>query len=631
MTGLAVETLPLIWTDNVRKAWELPREMTVSEWADECRILDHNSAEPGQWHTGRTPYLRGIMDALRDPLVEDITIMSSTQIGKTEAMLNMLGYAIDQDPAPAMWVHTIEADAKEFCSDRIQPMIRLSPALSSQLTNDTDDITKRGITFRRMKLYIGWANSPAVLSSKRIRYLFLDETDKYPPFSGKEADPIKLSTERTRTFWNRKIVKCSTPTLEQGFINREYQKTDQRRYYVPCPHCGEYQVLVFPNIKFPKDEWDPEVIQGQKLARYECEKCDGIITDAMKQNMLLRGVWCPGGCHVNKEGKIMGEIPQTSRRGFWINCLYSPWLTFSEIAAEFLRTKGEPEEQMNFINSWLAEIWKENLGTTKPDQIKALALPCEPGIVPAGVRLLTAGVDVQKDHFYFAIRGWGVKWESWQILSMRVETWEDIITRLFNTYYPSEIRGVEPFPVMLSNFDTGYRTDEVYDICRAWMDRARPIKGKDHLPGGPYKQTNNAKNPGTGAPIPGGLKLWLLDTAYYKNKVARLMHPSTPESPKLWHLHRDPEKSYVAGMCSEHKTLVRDKRTRRVHEEWRPVSQHAPTHFWDCEVYATAAAEMLRVYALRDDQPVVNKQQPAEGDQNEAWIQRRPDWIQRNG
>lgn len=208
-------------------------ELSVSQWADQFRILDPlTSSEPGQWRTDRTPYLRGVMDAFTNPLVERITLMFSTQVGKTESFYNMLGYAIDQDPGPALIVMPREPDCKTVSKRRIIPMLRLSPALQKHISNIGDDTAQMEIALNRMIIYFAGANSPAALSGKPVRYLFLDETGKYPKFSGEEADPVKLATERTRTFWNRKIVDCSTPTIADCYVNREYEKSDRRKYYV---------------------------------------------------------------------------------------------------------------------------------------------------------------------------------------------------------------------------------------------------------------------------------------------------------------------------------------------------------------------------------------------------------------
>ena len=303
---------PKIWTDNVRKAWELPERLTVSEWADRSRVLDFTHAEPGPWHTDRTPYLKGVMDAFNDPVIEDITIMASTQCGKTEAMLNMMGYAISQDPGPMLLVMPREDDAGSISTRRIIPMLTFAPNLRRHFTSNPDDITKKEITLDRMTIFLSGSNSPAGLAQRPIRYLFLDETDKYPPFAGRESDPIKLASERTRTFWNRKIVKCSTPTTEEGYIFREYEQSDMRKYYMPCPFCGKMQVFTWPQVRWPSDERDPEEVKTRRLAWYECINCREKIVDGMKQKMLGQGEWVVE--------KVRGS-KQSTRAGFWINAM----------------------------------------------------------------------------------------------------------------------------------------------------------------------------------------------------------------------------------------------------------------------------------------------------------------------
>ena len=609
--------------DEIRNFWELPADLTVSQWADENRVLDpRSSAEPGQWSTARTPYLRGIMDAFNDAKVRSITIMASTQVGKTESMLNIFGYLVDQDPGPALWVNTTEELAKSFCKHRIHPMVIMSQALSKHLTGKEDDLGKLEIAFDRMPLFIAWSNSPAALSSRPIKYIFFDEVDKYPKFSGKEADPIKLGEERTSTFWNHKIIKCSTPTTKQGYIYNDYLKTDKCQYYVPCPHCGHYQVLNFHQIKWPKDEFTTQELKDKRLASYECFKCKEKMKDIHKNRMLQRGVWCPEACEVDKNGKIVGQLPVTTRRGFWINALYSPWLTFSDLAAEFLESKDQINDLMNFINSKLAEIWEESLGVKKPDQLRNLASHCAAGIVPSDAQVLLGAVDVQRDHFYLTIRAWGFRQKSWQVLSKRVESWEDVEHYMIDTEYPSEIESIGNLNVRLFAIDTGHRASEVYDFCRRHGDRARAIKGRRVLSGIPYSVSNIDKYP-DGKPMPGGLKLYLLDTTFFKDKITRLVENTAPETPGGWYFHKNPTDDYLNQFCSEHKIIIRDKKGRPT-EAWVPVGHHTPTHYWDCEVYAMAAAEMLHIFSMQPDQ-ARHVYQPETG--KSKWIPKKTGWI----
>lgn len=571
------------------------------------------------------------MDAFTDPRVEEIIFQGPTQVGKTEALLNMLGYVADQDPGPALWVDSTGPEAMDFCVERIIPMFMKSPSLIRHLTNNSDDITKRGIKLDRMKIKIAWATSPATLASRAIRYLLLNEVNKYPMFSGREADPIKLAKERTRTYHNRKIVLCSTPTTPDGYITREYEMTDKRKYYVPCPHCKHYQIFVWAQIKFPKEERNPEVIRAKKLAHYECIKCKGKITDVMKPKMLLAGSWVPEGFDPKEAAGI--KFPVFAKVGFWINAIYSPFLTFSDIAAEWLSSYHDRALHMNFVNSWLAEPYTEDMGRNKESEIRALARPYPKEKVPAEALALTGIVDVQKDHFYITLRAWGYHSKSWGILHTSVETWGEVEKVLLKSDYPCEDPNKPKYPVSMVLIDSGdgKRTGEVYEFCSKWRDVCRPIKGRDHLNGVPFRSSKIEFYP-DGRPLTGGMLLWTLDTTYFKDKLSRLIKNTKQDSIGGWFIHKDPSQEYVTQMCSEHNSIVYDRRTKKARMEWTLVPGHRANHFWDCEVYGVAAAEMLRIFYL---QPEEEQRKPTDQQEEDkpktSWVNKRSGWMNRNG
>jgi phage terminase large subunit GpA-like protein len=584
------------------------------------------SAEPGRWRTVRTPYLKGIMDAFNDPSVEEITVMASTQIGKTEGMYNMLAYAIDQDPGPALLVMPREADARSVSYNRIKPMLESSDALRKHLPFLADDITKLEYHLDHMIVYFAGSNSPADLAQRPIRYLFLDEVDKFPKFSGREADPIKLATERTRTFWNRRIVKVSTPTTRQGYIFREYEKSDQRKFYVACPLCGGYQVLMFGQIKWPKEERSAERIKNEHMAWYECCHCDKRIEDYQKNKMLLNGKWVPYGAEINEDGNITDDYIGSKHRGFWINSLYSPWLTWSDIAAEFLRSKDYIELLMNFVNSWLAEVWEEKIEETTVDKIKALSCDYAQGVVPDDVIVLTAGVDVQKDHFYYVIRGWGYYEESWLIRADRVEYWEDIVDALFKTEY-KRLSGSETLPVYMSCIDSGYRTDEVYRFCRQWSDRTKAVKGQEEITGGRFYRASKIDiNSRTGSIIRSGLVLWNVNVTQYKDKINRLV---ASHDPRKWHIFKDPREEYLNQFSSEHKILIRNRNTGKAKEVWQKKKEAVANHYLDAEVYAVAAADIIRALNIRKDETTKVHQEIMQQEHSRGnWLKKREgSWL----
>lgn len=270
------------------KVYEPPPLLTVSEWSDRNRVLSPEaSAEAGQWNTFRAEYQRGIMDSLNDPLIDTVVVMKSSQVGWTEILNNVAGYYIDQDPSPILAVQPTVDMGKAWSKDRFSPMLRDTPCLRGKVRDarvrDSGN-TVLHKTFPGGHITIGGANSPAGLASRPIRIVLGDEIDRWPHSAGTEGDPWKLACKRTTTYWNRKKIVGSTPTIK-GFSRIEslFEESDQRRYYVPCPHCDEFQVMKWAQVQWP---------EGQPQdACYYCEVCGGEITDTDKLAMIRLGEW----------------------------------------------------------------------------------------------------------------------------------------------------------------------------------------------------------------------------------------------------------------------------------------------------------------------------------------------------
>jgi len=296
-----------------------PENMTVSQWADKYRILDaKTSAMPGPWRTDQTPYLKGIMDEFNNYETEEIVYVKPTQVGGTECLQNMVGYIIQQDPAPTMIVYPTEQLAKSISENRLQPMFKATPELRKKFDENSQLLE---LQFDGMYLTLAGSNSPSSLASKAIRFLFLDEVDKYPGASRKEADPISLARERTKTFHNSKIFITSTPTLKSGHIWKEKEDADiEKHYFVPCPHCGEYIELKWSQVTFPSEE-GMSAADRAEFANYICQECGCIITDQDKPDMLRYGEWRI----VKQNTKFVRKV------AFWMNTLYSPFVRFSEV------------------------------------------------------------------------------------------------------------------------------------------------------------------------------------------------------------------------------------------------------------------------------------------------------------
>jgi phage terminase large subunit GpA-like protein len=337
--------------------------------------------------------------------------------------------------------------------------------------------------------------------------------------------------------------------------------------------------------------------------------------------MLAKGMWVYEESDDDKRETDAERRARSHHKGFTINSLYSPWLSWSDIASEFIKSKEETELLMNFVNSWLAEVWEEKIEETTVDKVKVLAKDYTQGEVPGGVIVLTAGVDVQKDHFYYVIRGWGYQEESWLVRTGRVEYWEDVADILFKTEY-RKITGPERLSVYMSCIDSGYRTDEVYRFCREWPDKAKAIKGQDEISGGRFYRASKIDiNSRTGAVIKRGLVLWNLNVSQYKNKISRLV---SSKDPQKWHIFKDISDDYLAQFTSEHKILIRNKNTGRAKEEWRKKKEAIANHYLDAEVYAVAAADIIRALNIRTDKAVkVYKENEETMDSRQNWIRKR--------
>lgn len=566
------------WFPEELKAFKPSERYTVSEWADNFRVLTSVSAEPGRWRTNRTPYLKEPMDRFTDPLIEKIVLCFGAQLGKTETELNMIGYALDQTSSPTMMVYPTDTIAKFASDKRVQPMIKSVKSINDKF-DENSKLLELDFNNGNYMVLVG-ANSPSSLSSRSIKYLFFDEIDKYPAFAGKEADPIKLATERTKTFIDKKIVMVSTPTVESGNIWQAFMSANERRqYYVPCPHCGVSQTLKFKQIKWPEEHNDnADMIRD--TAYYECEHCGERIYDKHKMEMLRRGEWRA----VNESQSKVRSV------SYHLSSIYSPWVTFGDVAYEFKNSKGTPATLMNFINSWLAEPWKSSkTKSTQNMEFTQSNYPC--GVVPDKAVLLIASVDVQLDHFWWEVRAYAPGVKSYLIDYGQASTWEDLEEIIINREYPSEYG--ESRQVMKAGIDSGFRTDEVYQFCSRFPEVCIPVKGSSNhsTMAAPYTMTSLEKG------VVGGLKLYVLNTDYWKDFIfARMIRPADEDG--TIHLYKECPQEYSDHLRSEEKQEIRNVKTGAVTVQWKPLTSHPVNHLLDTCTYNAAVADIAGVKYL---------------------------------
>lgn len=582
-----------------------PEQLTVSEWAEKYRMLDSkSSAMPGPWSNDITPYLTGVMDEFNNYETEKIIFVKPTQIGGTEALQNMIGYIVMQDPSPTMIVYPTDTLAKSVSENRLQPMLKATPEIAKKFDENSSLLE---LQFDSMYISLTGSNSPSGLASKPIRFLMMDEVDKYPGASSKEADPIKLASERTKTFHNKKIYITSTPTLKTGHIWKEKEAADiEKHFFVPCPHCGEYIEFKFQNIRFPDDE-GMSYADRAEFATYVCQECGCLITDNDKHNMLKLGEWRTV-CHNTKYVRNVA---------FWINTLYSPFVRWSDIAKEFLVSKDDPEDLQNFVNSWLAEAWEDTKLKTSAELVLERQTELPAYVVPQWTKLLTAGVDVQENSLYWSIRAFGEFLTSQNIAHGQSLSFEEI-DRIMNMQYMTE-EG-DPMVVNLCLIDSGDQTDIVYDFCALHSDYALPVKGSSHAQLSHYKLSMVNKTDSRAY----GMQLVLVDGGRYKDMIAGRMQ--RPNGKGSWMVYSGCDMEYATQVTAEHKVNV--KTPGGTKQVWQKKSSHADNHYLDTEVYALAAADVMGVRTLHlVEEQQVNPAREEPETPEEQWIKANENWI----
>lgn len=543
-----------------------PPKLTVSEWADEYRRLSKEaSAEPGQWRTERAPYQREIMDSVNDPEVETVVVMSSAQVGKTEILLNIIGYFMDYDPSPIMMVMPTLDLAEAYSKDRLAPMLRDTPALKDKVKDARSRNSNNTLLHKKFPgghITLVGANSPSSLASRPIRILLADEVDRFPMSAGSEGDPLNLAAKRTTTFWNRKKVYVSTPTIKGlSRIEAEYEDSTMEQWCLPCPGCGHYQPLKWAQIRFED-------------ITMECEKCKERYTEFEWKDQ--KGKWVPRKEHPNK-------------RGFHLNELASPWKRWEDIIEDFKEAKKAPETLKVWVNTALGESWEEPSETDGEELLKRRErYNCE---VPKNVLVLTAGVDVQDDRLEVEVVGWGLEKESWGIeyKIFHGDPGQEAVWKQLDEYLQKEFKYEDGTGLMISCTcvdSGGHFTTEVYKFCKPREHRRIfAIKGKGG-PGVPFVGRVSRNNREKAALFTIGVdqgKQLLISRLKTEFEGAGYCHFPI-ESDKGY------DEMYFDGLTSERRVIKYYKGRPKV--EWikRPGARNEPL---DIRNYATAALEIL--------------------------------------
>ena len=626
--------------------------MTVAEWADGYRMLSGRAAaEAGKYRTSRTPYMREIMENLSPSSpVERVVFMKAAQTGATEAGNNFIGFVIHQAPGPILAVQPTVELAKRNSQQRIDPLIEDSDALRKIVAPARSRDSGNTVLAKRFpggQLVLTGANSATGLRSMPARYVFLDEVDAYPGDVDGEGDPIALAEARTATFGHRKkLFLVSTPTIKGlSRIEREYEASDQRRYFVPCPHCGEMQWLQFERLRWEKGK--PET------AHYLCEGCDAEIPEAAKTEMMAKGEW---------RSTAEGNDPRT--RGYHLSALYSPvgWTSWAGIARSWEDAQHNDAALKTAKNVLLGETWMESGEAPDWQRLYDRRERWTPGTVPERALFLTAGADVQKDRIEIDVWGWGRGLESWLVDHIVIEggpdrpaAWAELTALCGKSW--RHACGT-PMQIVRMGVDTGYEAPAVYGWARSQgFDQVAPLKGVDGFNRlSPVSGPTYVDMTAGGKRIRRGVRLWTVAVSTFKSETYRFLRLERPTDeeiaagvthpPGTIHLPAWAESEWCKQFVAEQLVTVKTKRGfQRL--EWQKLRER--NEALDCRSYARAAAWIAGIdrwgedrweameIELRDgagevhstDRTPSQKQntRPVSGARDQNWIGRRRGWI----
>lgn len=569
------------------KILEPPPDLKLSEWADKYRFLSVEASPlPGRWHNDKTPYLREIMDAVTDINIQKIVIMSAAQVGKTEAILNAIGYYVHYEPSPILVVQPTITMGESFSKEKLSPTIRDTPVLAERISdksrNSGNTIMQK--VFPGGHVTIVGANSPSSLASRPIRIVLADEIDRYPATAGDEGDPLLLAIKRTENFWNKKIIEVSTPTTkEESRIAVEFENSSRGEWNIPCPCCGELQPLKWSGIVF--DESDLSQI------RYVCEKCGAVSSEFEWKERA-------------NEGKFIHQDPDNPIKGYHLNTLASlisanGWrgLVSDFIAANEEKKRGNVELLKVWTNTGLGETWEEEGETIDDDALykRRERYNCE---VPNDVMYLTAGVDTQDDRFEIEVVGWGADYESWGIKyaviygnneSINNKVWEDLDVFLDQTFTRAD--GAKMKIIVACIDSGGHRTNQVFKFCKQrFARRVFAIRGSNDSTAAYIQKPKKSNREGA----------YRFDLGVDTGKsliMGRLQVEE--EGPGYCHFPREEgrgyDRAYFTGLTSEKRTIK--YKNGFPHFVWvkKDRGEHERNEPFDCRNYAQAAIEIAAV------------------------------------
>lgn len=625
-----------------------PAEVSSRDW------LPTNILMPAGTETGGLPFsfdsfphADGIVDAFDNPNVRQIVLQWGTRLGKTTTCLSLMAKVASTKPRNMMFSGPTKDASGRVVSTRLYPLLRTCNAINGSLPA-LGHQGKFFVDLKACRIYVGWSGSESSLADVGAWFAVANEVDKWSSDSSEEADPLELFLNRVKGFSDHKVILESTPTLRgSSRVERALYASNRHDRYVPCPHCGEYQILVKGDgespggIKWDKSaggKSDPDVAFA--TAFYECSRCLGRIEDYHRVPMLRRGVWCPEGATVDTDGQIVGDGIRagSDRYGFGpLASWYSTIERWGNFARAWVESQGNPRKLQDVFNSYMAITWevekKKHAWNVVVDRLRC-SVPR--GVVPLLHSVVTVGIDKQAEHFVYVVVSWGPERASHVIEYGVAETLDEITREVISRAYAHEDGGRSVMP-SCTLVDSGYAPTEaggrnIYEFAnnsRREGLSVYPCKGSSTSLTGPYRIKLTER--GTAMP---GQKLVHVDTRFSQEWIERQIHtlrPGDPGSLTIYMATDEEHQDFVEQILND----AKDGDS----ESWDRIDPSIPNDYRDAKRYADVAMLLHqrnspirpRSSAAAADKPAASKKREKSRPRNpiDSLLTSRPrGWIQ---
>lgn len=628
---------------SAHEAWRVPEQILPSAWAEKHRRLK-KSAIPGPYRNINAPYLRGIMDIANRPGVVRLNIKKAAQVGASEAIRNLLAFWAHMDPDPTALALPDREKGRKIVKRDVLPLFRDTPVLRDLFMNIPREALIETISLDNgFNLDLMWSGSATSTATFPERRVINDEVNKFKSWAGDEPDPVERTWQRTRTYKERRLqINMSTPTTADGAIDKLCDGSHVKLFYeVPCPHCGKFQRLVFPQIKWAKYEGVENKIELASLIHrdqavwYECKYCEKKITEDHKTAMVRAGKWItPEGQVADIDAKVYDDAekierwPRGTRIAMQISALYCLWTGWVEIVEEFMLAEGDIEKTINFRTETLGEAFEFQVSRVRSsvfsEKCQRATLP--EGVVPDWAWLLLLTIDTQPDHFYAVLRAWGAGRTSQRVWHGKLLSFDELDKLIFQSTWPvsgksaSRLGGqkiAETMSIAMALIDSGGTSDKFLPISRTmqvyeWVlprqAMVKAIKGASRAGTGLFYPMKNPLGKSDKRKEFESLQPWMVDTHQCNDLLADLIlqgvprekdrSRAEPELPEIWGLNQNNDPEYNQHMGAVHK--IAERAGAVVSQIWKPIDKGGRWDYRDCEAYQIVAAYMANVHQLPD-------------------------------